>query len=347
MEERAGGEAGLSRMSLSTGSGRQPERTASEGLAAAVPLLDIKTCASASHPQGLLQRTHRYFDAVDGVSFKIDAGATLALVGESGCGKTTIGKAIVQLLRRLAVIEGRAVFEGHDLIRLDGDALVDARRSIQIIFQDPFASLNPRRSPTYSKKAVALPELDAIARRERVAAIVERSAAARRARSPREFSGGQRQHVAMPGARGAAKLIVRRADVALDVSVQAQILNLLEELQRTLGVSYLFIAQHRRRRIPGRRRSRDARAAWSKWVPQQTCRVAQPRVRTAGGAAPRCRELNADTSIGPVGLSRWRRQERSRCGSNGAPLGGTEAKVERSRGCCSTDTPAAPRSGLS
>jgi len=222
------------------------------GPATAVPLLDIQNlCVRFPIRKGLLQRTHRYFDAVDGVSFKIDAGKTLALVGESGCGKTTIGKAIVQLLRRLAVIEGRALFEGHDLIRLDGDALVDARRSIQIIFQDPFASLNPRMrvADILEEGLIALrPELDAIARRERVAAIVEQVGLRRDAldRFPHEFSGGQRQRIAIARALAVQpKLIVcDEPTSALDVSVQAQILNLLEELQRTLGVSYLFITHN-------------------------------------------------------------------------------------------------------
>jgi len=222
------------------------------GPATVVPLLDIQNlCVRFPIRKGLLQRTHRYFDAVDGVSFKIDAGKTLALVGESGCGKTTIGKAIVQLLRRLAVIEGRALFEGHDLIRLDGDALVDARRSIQIIFQDPFASLNPRMrvADILEEGLIALrPELDAIARRERVAAIVEQVGLRRDAldRFPHEFSGGQRQRIAIARALAVQpKLIVcDEPTSALDVSVQAQILNLLEELQRTLGVSYLFITHN-------------------------------------------------------------------------------------------------------
>ena len=94
--------------------------------------------------KGLLQRTAGAFVAVDGVSFAIPAGRTLALVGESGCGKTTTGKAIVQLLRHQALIGGQAMFQGQDLFTLEGDALRDARRAVQIIFQDPFASLDPR-----------------------------------------------------------------------------------------------------------------------------------------------------------------------------------------------------------
>jgi peptide/nickel transport system ATP-binding protein len=186
---------------------------------------------------GLLQRANGAFTAVDKLSFNIRAGQTLALVGESGCGKTTTGKAIVQLLRHLAVIEGRAVFNGQDLFKLDGDALRDARRNVQIIFQDPFASLDPRMRvfDILEEGLLALrTELDAAARR----ATLERY--------PHEFSGGQRQRIAIARALAVQpRLIVcDEPTSALDVSVQAQILNLLRQLQRELGVSYLFITHN-------------------------------------------------------------------------------------------------------
>ena len=201
--------------------------------------------------KGLLQRASGYFSAVDGVSFRIAAGHTLALVGESGCGKTTTGKAIVQLLRGQAVIEGSASFQGQDLFRLEGDALREARRSIQIIFQDPFASLNPRMRvfDILEEGLLALrPDMDAGSRRAGLEDLVDQVGLRRDAlaRYPHEFSGGQRQRIAIARALAVApKLIVcDEPTSALDVSVQAQILNLLRQLQRELGVSYLFITHN-------------------------------------------------------------------------------------------------------
>ena len=200
---------------------------------------------------GLLQRTHGAFTAVDDVSFSIRSGQTLALVGESGCGKTTTGKAIVQLLRHQATIEGKASFNGQDLFTLEGDALREARRGIQIIFQDPFASLNPRMRvfDILEEGLLALrPEMDAPARRVGLERIVDQVGLRRDAldRYPHEFSGGQRQRIAIARALAVQpRLIVcDEPTSALDVSVQAQILNLLRQLQRDLGVSYLFITHN-------------------------------------------------------------------------------------------------------
>ena len=201
--------------------------------------------------RGLLQRAHGTFDAVAGVSFQIRAGRTLALVGESGCGKTTTGKAIVQLLRQVAVLEGRALFEGRDLFTLDGDALRAARRSVQMIFQDPFASLDPRMRvfDILEEGLLALrPELDAGARRQRLERLVEQVGLRvdALARYPHEFSGGQRQRIAIARALAVEpRLIVcDEPTSALDVSVQAQILNLLRQLQREHGLAYLFITHN-------------------------------------------------------------------------------------------------------
>ncbi|HRP27727.1 MAG TPA: ABC transporter ATP-binding protein [Burkholderiaceae bacterium] len=201
--------------------------------------------------KGLLQRTAGYFNAVDGVSFSIGAGRTLALVGESGCGKTTTGKAIVQLLRGQALIEGTAKLDGHDLFTLHDDALRDARRAIQIIFQDPFASLNPRLRvfDVLEEGLLALrPEMDAGARRAALETLVDQVGLRRDAleRYPHEFSGGQRQRIAIARALAVSpRLIVcDEPTSALDVSVQAQILNLLLELQRDFGISYLFITHN-------------------------------------------------------------------------------------------------------
>ena len=172
-------------------------------------------------------------------------------MGESGCGKTTIGKAVLQLLRGDARIEGTARLSGQPLDQLQGDALRLARRNAQIIFQDPFASLNPRmRVAEILEEGVAAlrPDIDAPARQERIRTLVDRVGLRRDAltRFPHEFSGGQRQRLAIARALAVEpKLIVcDEPTSALDVSVQAQILNLLLELQRDFGIAYLFITHN-------------------------------------------------------------------------------------------------------
>ncbi len=200
---------------------------------------------------GLLQRAQRSFTAVDDVSFQIAAGQTLALVGESGCGKTTTGKAIVQLLRGRALIDGQALFKGQDLFALEGAALLVARRAVQIIFQDPFASLNPRMRvfDILEEGMRALrPELGSAARRSAIEALIDQVGLRcdTLQRYPHEFSGGQRQRIAIARALAVQPqlIVCDEPTSALDVSVQAQILNLLRELQRELGVSYLFITHN-------------------------------------------------------------------------------------------------------
>ncbi len=218
----------------------------------AAPLLQVRHL-NVTFPlrSGLLHRIHGGFQAVRDVSIEVPRGCTLALVGESGCGKTTIGKAIVQLLRGQALIAGEALLDGRDLFTLNGGALLAARRDIQIIFQDPFASLNPRMRvfELLEEGLVALqPELDASARRERITGLTERVGLGGDAlqRFPHEFSGGQRQRIAIARALAVRpRLIVcDEPTSALDVSVQAQILNLLRELQRDMGLSYLFITHN-------------------------------------------------------------------------------------------------------
>jgi peptide/nickel transport system ATP-binding protein len=216
------------------------------------PLLDVRDY-KVWFPirKGLLKRTVGYVRAVDGVSFSIAPARSLALVGESGCGKTTIGKGILQLLRGLARIEGEALLDGQRLDRLDGEALRRARREVQIIFQDPFASLNPRmRVAEIMAEGVASlrPEIGPVERRERVVALLQKVGLHADAvdRYPHEFSGGQRQRIAIARALAVEPrlIICDEPTSALDVSVQAQILNLLAQLQRELGVAYLFITHN-------------------------------------------------------------------------------------------------------
>jgi peptide/nickel transport system ATP-binding protein len=201
--------------------------------------------------RGVLRRTGGYVKAVDDVSFSLFAGQTLALVGESGCGKTTTGKAILQLLRQQAVITGRASLLGEDLNRMRGSALLQARRRAQIIFQDPFASLDPRmrvRSILEEGMIALRPELDARERSRRLAALIDRVGLRQDVleRYPHEFSGGQRQRIAIARALAVEPQVIvcDEPTSALDVSVQAQILNLLKELQQETAMAYLFITHN-------------------------------------------------------------------------------------------------------
>jgi peptide/nickel transport system ATP-binding protein len=201
--------------------------------------------------RGVLKRTVGYVKAVDGISFTLQAGRTLALVGESGCGKTTTGKALLQLLRASADIRGEARLDGQDLSTLDGEALRHARRSLQIIFQDPFASLNPRMrvSELLAEGLLALrPELGEPEIAARAVTLLSRVGLRDDAldRYPHEFSGGQRQRLAIARALAVEPrlLVCDEPTSALDVSVQAQIVNLLKELQDELGVAYLFITHN-------------------------------------------------------------------------------------------------------
>jgi len=219
---------------------------------AAAPLLEVSDY-KVWFPirRGLLKRTVGHVKAVDGVSFSIAPARSLALVGESGCGKTTIGKGILQLLRQVARIDGSITLEGERLDRLEGEALRRARRSLQIIFQDPFASLNPRmRVAEIMEEGVASlrPEISPAERRDRVVELLKKVGlhADSVSRYPHEFSGGQRQRIAIARALAVEPrlIICDEPTSALDVSVQAQILNLLAQLQREFGVAYLFITHN-------------------------------------------------------------------------------------------------------
>ena len=198
--------------------------------------------------KGFLQRTVGHVRAVDGVSLAISAGRTLALVGESGCGKTTVGKALLQLIKPTA---GSVTLGGSELVDLKGRRLRDARRHMQMIFQDPFASLNPRLrvGEIIAEGMGALGvETDSAARAAAVAALLQQVGLASEAidRYPHMFSGGQRQRIAIARALAVQPelLICDEPTSALDVSVQAQILNLLKKLQADLGVAYLFITHN-------------------------------------------------------------------------------------------------------
>jgi peptide/nickel transport system ATP-binding protein len=196
---------------------------------------------------GILQRTVAQVQAVDDVSFTIRRGETLGLVGESGCGKTTVGRLLLRLIEPTA---GEIVFDGQDLAKLRGSALKPYRRRMQIIFQDPYASLDPR-TPIGDSIGEGL-RIHAIGRpaerREKVRRIMDLVGLApyHARRYPHEFSGGQRQRI------GIARALVLEPDLvvcdepvsALDVSIQAQVLNELKQLQGELGLTYLFIAHN-------------------------------------------------------------------------------------------------------
>jgi oligopeptide transport system ATP-binding protein len=195
---------------------------------------------------GVFKREVDRVHAVDGVSFDIGKGETLGLVGESGCGKSTTGRCILRLIEPSA---GEVWFQGADVTRMDHDALRALRRDMQIIFQDPYASLNPRL--TVGAIVGEALQIHGLARsrkamEERVMELLETVGlqADHLGRFPHEFSGGQRQRIGIARALAVEpKLVICDEPVsALDVSIQAQVINLLEDLQDKFGLTYLFIA---------------------------------------------------------------------------------------------------------
>jgi oligopeptide transport system ATP-binding protein len=194
---------------------------------------------------GLLGRTQGYVKAVDGVTFDIFRGETLGLVGESGCGKSTTGRA---LLRLLEATSGSVRFDGKDIFALSENELRTARREMQLIFQDPFSSLNPRLSVGETlDRVLKIHGLGSKEEREnRIKEILELVGLTsfHMRRYPHEFSGGQRQRIGIARALTLnPKLIVLDEPVsALDVSIQSQVVNLLEDLQEQLGLTYLFVS---------------------------------------------------------------------------------------------------------
>jgi len=215
---------------------------------AETPLLEVKHLKKHFPIKGgVFSKTIGYVYAVDDVNFSLGRGETLGLVGESGCGKSTTGRTILRLIEPT---DGMIAFEGQDITKLDKSAMRGLRREMQIIFQDPYASLNPRMTVG---SIIGEPlEIHKMARgsekEERVASLLQKVGlrAEDMRKYPHEFSGGQRQRIGI--ARALAlnpKLIVCDEPVsALDVSIQAQVINLLEDLQDEFGLSYLFIAHN-------------------------------------------------------------------------------------------------------
>jgi oligopeptide transport system ATP-binding protein len=211
------------------------------------PLLKVENLTKAFPiHSGLLKRQTGAVQAVNGVNFHVDAGETLGLVGESGCGKSTTGRCVLRLIEPTS---GDIIFEGKNVRALGGEALRALRRDIQIIFQDPYASLNPRMNVgTIIGEALIIHKLAKTNREfdDRVVSLLETVGlkADHRTRYPHEFSGGQRQRIGIARALAVEpKLIICDEPVsALDVSIQAQVINLLEDLQQKFGLAYLFVA---------------------------------------------------------------------------------------------------------
>ncbi len=196
--------------------------------------------------RGLLMRQVGTVKAVDGVSFEVEKGSTLGLVGESGCGKSTTGRGILRLVR---ATEGRVLLDGKDVLQLDERELRAARREMQMIFQDPYASLNPRMT-VFDILAEPLVTHGVVkgkaALTDRVAELMTQTglSPAYMRRYPHEFSGGQRQRIGIARAIALSpKLVVADEPVsALDVSIQAQIINLMMDLQKKMSLTYIFVA---------------------------------------------------------------------------------------------------------
>jgi oligopeptide/dipeptide ABC transporter ATP-binding protein len=215
-----------------------------------VPLLEVRRLTryfGASSVSRLVGRPPRLVRAVDDVSFTLAEGETLGLVGESGCGKSTLGRAILRLIEPTS---GAVLFRGQDIVGLRGGALRSVRRQMQIVFQDPYSSLNPRmRVGAAIREPLDIYGIGTPAeRRRRVGALLERVGldVSYTARFPHELSGGQRQRVGIAAALALEpRVIVADEPVsALDVSVQAQILNLLHQLQRELRLALIFISHN-------------------------------------------------------------------------------------------------------
>jgi peptide/nickel transport system ATP-binding protein len=224
----------------------QSQETPKLPLGAGDPLLvvrDLKKYFPVK--RGVLARVVANVKAVDGISFGIVSGETLGLVGESGSGKTTVGRCILRLIEPTS---GSVIFENTDILSLDSGDMRAMRRDMQIVFQDPYASLNPRMTvgTIVAEPLIIHGGMSSAERADRVAQLLEKVGLNPdyRKRYPHEFSGGQRQRIGVARALATnPKFLVLDEPVsALDVSVQAQVVNLLQDLQEELGLTYLFIA---------------------------------------------------------------------------------------------------------
>lgn len=223
------------------------DKSAAGSASLPAPLLECENlCKHYPVASGVFGREVARVRAVDGLSLRIDKGETYALVGESGCGKSTTGRLALRLERPTS---GRVLMDGRDVTRLRGGKLQQFRRRAQVVFQDPFSSLNPRMTVgavVEEGLVIHFPKMSPAGRREKAAAVLALTGLGADAldRYPHEFSGGQRQRVGLARALAVEPefIVADEAVSALDVSIQAQIINLLRDLQERLGLAYLFIA---------------------------------------------------------------------------------------------------------